>query len=395
MRERLAQQLQQQADAGLWREHQLRQSAQGEHVVYNNKSLLNFNNNDYLGLSNDSQVKKAFVLAAEKYGVGSGSANTLSGYTQAHESLVETLKTWLKRDKVLLFSSGYIANLAILTSLVQSQDIIFSDKLNHASLNDGMRFSGAKFKRFAHNDLQKLEQYMAKSDNPNKWIVTEGVFSMEGDAADLPHLNTLAKQYKAQLVVDDVHGLGVLGETGAGSLELHRLSQEDVPIIMGGFGKAFGTQGAFVAGSAEFIDTLMQFARPYLFTTALAPALAAATQKSIEIIQQDKARRAHLQDIIEYFRESARKKALQLLPSKTAIQPIVFDSITVVMGLSQALAEEGIMVSCIRYPTVPMDQPRLRVSLSAMHSKTDIDRLLTTLEKILHVKNSSLTTNHS
>lgn len=361
--------LAQQRDAGLWRTHRVR----------NNSPIVTpFNSNDYLGMSNHPQVIEAFKQAADQYGVGSGSANTLSGYTQAHDELRQTLREWLGRDEVLLFSSGYQANLAVLTTLISKNDHIFADKLNHASLNDGMRFSGARFTRYKHCGV--LDKALCACSAPH-WIISESLFSMDGDMADLQALSAFSD--KATIMVDEAHSLGLYGPQGAGMIAEHQLTQQHIPLMIGTFGKSIGTQGAFVAGDKVLLDALMQFGRPYLFTTAMAPALAAASTTAIKLIQHADDDRAYLQDLISYFRTSAERYPIKLGASSSAIQPILFNDIAQVNRLSEFLSKKGIGISSIRYPTVPLDAPRLRVTLTKHHTTDMIDYFFEILQEAL------------
>lgn len=369
--------LSQHQESGLWRTHRVRSGPQPLHT---------FNSNDYLGLSNHPAVIKAFKDAADQYGVGSGSANTLSGYTKAHDELRQTLREWLGRDDVLLFSSGYQANLAVLTTLISAQDHIFADKLNHASLNDGMRFSGAKFTRYKHLDLESLQGYCDRSEAIQKWIVTESIFSMDGDQINLPELAKLSNA--ATLIIDEAHSIGLYGPEGAGLIAEHQLTQQQVPIMMGTFGKSIGTQGAFVAGDQTYIDALMQFARPYLFTTAMAPALAAASNAAIKLVRKADEARAHIRLLIQDFRSKASQLHLNLANSTSAIQPIMFDDINVVNRLSERLHERGMPVSSIRYPTVAIDAPRLRISLTENHTPEIITEFFDILQEALDEETS-------
>jgi 8-amino-7-oxononanoate synthase len=366
--------LAEQKSAGLWRVHQTRRGPQAAQT---------FNCNDYLGLSNHPQVIQAFKNAADIYGVGSGSANTLSGYTKAHDELRQTLREWLGRDDVLLFSSGYQANLAVLTTLISKNDHVFADKLNHASLNDGMRFSGARFSRYSHLEKNPpLPPFKKGGDYfGNNWLITESIFSMDGDQADLKQLATLSDQ--ATLIVDEAHSLGLYGPQGAGLIPENKLTQLQVPIMTGMFGKALGTQGAFVAGDQVYIDALMQFARPYLFTTAMAPAIAAATTAAIKLVQEADEAREHIRFLIKDFRKKAQQLGLNLANSSSPIQPVLFDDIDTVNRLSARLTEAGICVSSIRYPTVPMNSPRLRLSLTANHTPEMISHFFETLNEAM------------
>lgn len=369
--------LEQQQSNGLWRTHQVRQGPQ--------PAKMNFNSNDYFGLSNHPDVISAFKKAADQYGVGAGSANTLSGYTQAHDDLRQSLRDWLGRDDVLLFSSGYQANMALLSTLVAKTDHVYADKLNHASLIDGMLFSGATFTRYPHLNLEALQRSLSKHTNETnqKWVVTESVFSMEGDAIDCLALSQLCQKNHATLIIDEAHSLGLYGPQGAGWAAAHGVTQEQAPLIIGTFGKSIGTQGAFIAGDKLYIDTLMQFARPYLFTTAMAPALAAASNAAIALLRKADAQRQHIDSLVHYFREQAQALNFTIGDSLSPIQPLYFKEIEQVNRLSAALNKKDIAVSSIRYPTVALDAPRLRMTLTAQHNINMIDEFFRHLKEAL------------
>jgi len=373
--------LQAKKDAGLWRQHRTLNSPQGVNVNVDGRLLLAFCSNDYLGLANHHEIKHAAIDAIESAGVGSGASHLVIGHHREHDLLEQELAEFTQRDRALVFSSGYMANLAIVSTLVGKSDVVLEDKLNHASLIDGGLLSGARFQRYLHNDSASLERYLNKlSDKQKKQlVVTDGVFSMDGDIANLPELTDLCRAHDACLMVDDAHGLGVLGSQGRGSVIEAGLTQDDVPVLVGTFGKAFGTSGAFVAGSNELIEYMVQMARPYIYTTAMPPAIAAATRASLKLIQQADESRAHLQQLIYYFRQGASQLAYELMPSRTAIQPILIGESHNAVALSQYLENSGLLVTAIRPPTVPDKTSRLRVTLSAKHSFDEIDELLEAL----------------
>lgn len=372
-------------EAGLYRKRSIVSSAQAVRLTVNGQSLLSFSSNDYLGLANHPDIKQAFINATEYYGVGSGSAHLISGHSQLHHECELRLAEFTGRDRALLFSNGYMANLAVAAALVGRHDVIFQDKLNHASLIDAAKVSGAKLKRYRHNDLAQLEaqleaQPQLDSHSPaRQLIMTDGVFSMDGDCADLNRLSQIAEQSNSCCMVDDAHGFGVLGATGAGLLEQCGLGQQQVPILMATLGKAVGTSGAFVAGSDALIETLIQQARPYIYTTASPPAIAAATLCSLEIVKRDNWRREKLEELITYFQQRIESTKFELMPSNTAIQPIVIGDNNKALSLSEKLLQSGIQVSAIRPPTVPAGSARLRITLSASHEKADIDQLIKAL----------------
>jgi 8-amino-7-oxononanoate synthase len=369
---------QKQAD-GLYRRRRTLSSAQGARVVVDGRELLNFCSNDYLGLANHPDVVTAFQQAATRYGVGSGASHLVCGHSAEHEALELELAAFTGRERALLFSTGYMANTGIVQALVGRGDAVFEDRLNHASLIDGGLASGAQFQRYRHNDVAHLAEVLEKSPADKKLIVTDGVFSMDGDVASLPELAELARVHDAWLMVDDAHGVGVLGEHGGGVAEHFGLTAREVPVLMGTLGKGAGSFGAFVAGDAVLIDYLINTARPYIYTTALPPAVAAASRASLVLMRNGHALREKLRTLIQYFREGAEGLGLDLMPSETPIQPILLGSNERALAWSAALEQRGCLVSAIRPPTVPMGQARLRITLTAAHGKADVDHLLQAL----------------
>lgn len=349
--------------------------------IVDDKNVVNFCSNDYLGLARNETVIAAFKTAADIYGVGSGSAHLICGHSNAHHLLEEELAEFTKRDRALLFSTGYMANLGTINALVGQGDNVFEDKLNHASLLDGGLSSGANFKRYLHVDLSQLEKLLATADD-KKLIVTDGVFSMDGNVAPLRELVVLAQKNDAQLMVDDAHGFGILGKTGGGLVEELNLTVDDVPILMGTLGKAFGTFGAFVAGSEMLIETLIQSARTYIYTTALPPAIAEATRASLKIVITETWRREKLQALISQFKIGAKQLNLPVMPSDSPIQPILIGDSFRTIKMSQQLLDAGFLVSAIRPPTVPKHKARLRITFSALHKFEDVARLLETLHRL-------------
>ncbi|NOQ36176.1 MAG: 8-amino-7-oxononanoate synthase [Methylococcaceae bacterium] len=368
---------------GLYRSRRIIDSPQGVRINIDGREVLNFCSNDYLGLANHPQVIKAFQQAANKYGVGSGSAHLICGHSTAHHALEEELAAFTGRERVLLFSTGYMANIGVISALLGRGDVVYQDKLNHASLLDGGLLSGATFKRYLHADVDNLEKKFKPSLLSSKsMIVTDGIFSMDGDVAPLVELVAIAKQQQAVLMVDDAHGLGVLGKTGAGVVEQFALSQNDVPILVGTLGKAFGTAGAFVAGSELLIETLIQKARPYIYTTAMPAAVAATTSASLKLIINESWRREKLQSLSTQFRQGAEQLGLTLMDSNSAIQPILIGETQKAVAISQRLLEQGFLVTAIRPPTIPKGKARLRVTFSANHQTKDVDALLNALEQL-------------
>lgn len=362
----------------LYRKPRLSDSAQQPVMTINGKVLLNFCSNDYLGLANHPNIIQAFQQAAHQYGVGSGAAHLINGHSRLHKQLEEALAAWLGRDRVLLLSTGYMANLAVANALMDKDDVIFQDRLNHASLIDGALMSDAKLVRYAHNDVEHLQKRIFSHPSADAMIMTDGVFSMDGDVAPLNALSLVAQHHQAWLMVDDAHGFGVLGQTGGGLVEQLGLTQTDVPILMGTLGKAFGTAGAFVAGSHDLIEYLIQVARPFIYTTAQPPAIAGATLASLELVKTEHWRREHLQNLIKQFRQGAEQLGLQLLDSPTPIQPIIIGDSSKALQISQKLEELGLLVIAIRPPTVPT--ARLRVTFSASHTHEQVEQLLTGLQ---------------
>ncbi|MDZ4337465.1 MAG: 8-amino-7-oxononanoate synthase [Pseudomonas sp.] len=364
--------------ANLYRQRPLLESPQGPLVQVDGRELLAFCSNDYLGLANHPQVIEAWRAGAQKWGVGGGASHLVIGHSTPHHQLEEALAEFTGRPRALLFSTGYMANLGAVTALVGQGDSVLEDRLNHASLLDAGLLSGARFSRYLHNDGVSLANRLRKVIG-NTLIVTDGVFSMDGDLADLPSLCAEARRANAWVMVDDAHGFGPLGATGGGIVEHFGLGVDDVQVLVGTLGKAFGTAGAFVAGSEELIETLVQFARPYIYTTSQPPALACATLKSLELLRSEHWRREHLQALIKRFREGAQAIGLELMDSATPIQPILIGDSGRAMQLSQMLRERGLLVTAIRPPTVPAGSARLRVTLSAAHSLAQLELLLEAL----------------
>jgi 8-amino-7-oxononanoate synthase len=366
----------------LYRHRRISDGPQGPEQVVDGKTYLSFCSNDYLGLANHPDIVAAFKRGADDYGVGSGAAHLVNGHSRAHHALEEELAAFTQRPRALLFSTGYMANLGVVAALVGAGDAVFEDRLNHASLLDAGLLSRARLTRYHHGDLSSLEHKLSESRVKEKLIVSDGVFSMDGDIAPLPGLSVAAKQHDALLMVDDAHAIGVLGPQGRGSCAHFGLGVEDVPVLIGTFGKGVGTFGAFVAGSDDLIEWLIQAARPYIYTTATPPAVAEATRTSLKLIQQDEWRREKLQSLITQFRTGAKQLGLELMDSETAIQPLLIGDSAKAIELSRQLEQRGIIISAIRPPTVPEGTARLRVTFSAAHSGEQVDRLLSVLESI-------------
>ncbi|MCJ1886754.1 8-amino-7-oxononanoate synthase [Pseudomonas sp. LA21] len=373
----------------LYRQRPLLESPQGPDVVIDGQPMLAFCSNDYLGLASHPEVIAALRAGAQRWGVGGGASHLVNGHCGPHHELELALAEFTGRPRALLFSTGYMANLGTVTALVGKGDSVLEDRLNHASLLDAGLLSGARFSRYLHNDAASLASRLDKAEG-NTLVVTDGVFSMDGDLADLPTLCATARKQGAWMMVDDAHGFGPLGATGGGIVEHFGLGIDDVPVLVGTLGKAFGTAGAFVAGSEELIDTLIQFARPYIYTTSQPPAVACATLKSLEVLRAENWRRDHLNALIARFRAGAQAIGLRLMDSPTPIQPIVIGGSRQAMALSAELRERGIQVGAIRPPTVPAGTARLRVTLSALHSEAQVDRLLVALAEGWQRVSSSL-----
>ena len=374
--------LQQQQQTHLYRRPRLSESAQQPSMLIDGQQLLTFCSNDYLGLANHPKLIEAFESAAKQYGVGSGAAHLINGHNIEHQLLEEEIAEFTGRERALLFSTGYMANLGTISALTEKNETIFQDRLNHASLIDAGRLSDATMWRYAHNDIENLEKRLYRHRDSASMVITDGVFSMDGDEAKLNEMAVLAEQNKSWLMVDDAHGFGVLGETGAGLVEQQKLTSDEVPVLMATLGKAAGTAGAFVAGDQDLIEYLIQSARTYVFTTAMPPAIAAAGRMSLRLIQEEPWRREQLQQNIKQFKQGAETLGLAMMPSETAIQPILIGSSATALKASQQLQEKGILVTAIRPPTVPKNEARLRVTLSASHTSLQIEQLLDALAAV-------------
>lgn len=346
------------------------------------RSLISFCGNDYLGLANHPRVIEAFREAAGRYGVGSGAAHLVNGHSAAHHALEEGLAEFTGRQRALLFSTGYMANTGLIATLLGRGDTVYQDRLNHASLLDGGLLSRARLKRYAHADPLDLAARMAGQGAGEALVATDGVFSMDGDIAPLPELAAQCRRRGAWLLVDDAHGLGVLGPGGRGSLAHFGLDADQVPILMGTLGKALGTAGAFVAGSEELIETLIQRARSYIFTTAAPPALAEATRTALALARDEGWRRQRLGELIARFRAGAEALGLPLMPSQTPIQPLLAGTSARALDWARQLEAWGVLVTPIRPPTVPEGGARLRVTLSAIHDDRHLEQLLDALAEL-------------
>ncbi|MDD2774763.1 MAG: 8-amino-7-oxononanoate synthase [Gallionella sp.] len=368
----LQSELRQRETQGLLRRRHTLDSPQSPHIIVAGKSYLTFSSNDYLGLANHPQLVAAWQTGAAQWGVGSGAAHLVTGHSAAHEELELALAQFVGKPAALLFSTGYMANAGAVQGLVGKADFVFADKLNHASLNEAMRLSRATVKRYRHNDVSHLAKLLADAPHGRKLVITDAVFSMDGDIAPLPELLALCEQHDAWLLVDDAHGFGVLGAQGRGALAHFGLTSPRI-IYMATLGKAVGVFGAFVAAEQVVIDTLVNLAPSYVYTTATPPAVAHTTLASLRLIEAGDERRAHLQMLIALLREELQDLPWALMPSDTPIQPLLVEDAHTALTLSATLREQGIWLSAIRPPTVPT--ARLRITLSAAHTAADVSRL--------------------
>jgi 8-amino-7-oxononanoate synthase len=365
---------------GLLRQRRLLDSPQAEHIVANDRHFLSFCSNDYLGLANRPELIAAMQKAAGDSGVGSGASNLITGHHRYHDSLEKRLAEFVELPAALLFSTGYMANIGVIGALMDRHDAIFADKLNHACLNEGAYLSRAAFHRFPHNDVTALENLLKESKAKHKLIAADAVFSMDGDIAPLPEYFALCEKYDAYLYIDDAHGFGVLGEHGKGSLNHFGLKSPRI-IMMATLGKAAGVAGAFVAGEKVVIDYLIQKANSYVYSTPAPPALSATLIESVRLIEAGDELRTHLNKLIALLKSTLQTKKWQLLPSDTAVQPLIVGGNHEVLALSEFLQAKGILVPAIRPPTVPQHTGRLRISLSAAHSIEDVQKLVAAIHE--------------
>jgi 8-amino-7-oxononanoate synthase len=355
--------------------------ADGVRLRIDGRELLSFASNDYLGLAQHPEVIAAMQDAAERWGVGSTAAHLLGGHRAPHAELERSVADWLGYEAALLFSTGYLANLGVIAGLMGRGDVCVQDKLNHACLIDGAKLAGCDLRRYPHNDVDAAARQLDAAAGAPKLLATDGVFSMDGDLAPLRELAALARRRDALLFVDDAHGFGVLGPDGQGSPEHLGLTAAEVPLRMITLGKAVGCSGALVLGPRALIEALVQFARPFVYTTAMPPALAAAACAAIAILRREPERRAHLQALIARMRNGVAQLGYRLMDSATAIQPLLVGEAAVATALAERLREHGLYVPAIRPPTVPEGSARLRVTLSAAHTADDVDLLLGALDE--------------
>jgi 8-amino-7-oxononanoate synthase len=381
LRSELSSRLRELEQAGLMRRRRPIGGAQGPHLNVDGSNLLAFCSNDYLGLASHPALADAARRALDEFGVGAGASGHLCGHTRVHEALEQRLARFVGLPRALHFSTGYMANLGVLPCLAGPGDVIFSDRLNHASLIDAARLSRADVAVYPHRDVAALDRQMRQYAHRSKLVATDAVFSMDGDLAPLPQLLALCQQHDAWLVVDDAHGFGVLGQAGAGSLAYWGLSSERI-VYMGTLGKAAGVFGAFVAADADVVEWIVQRARTYMFTTASPPMLAAALLAAVDVIETESWRRQRLADLIARIGSGLSDLPWRLLPSTTAIQPLIIGDNSEAMSLMESLRQDGIWVPAIRPPTVAPGTARLRISLSAAHRDQDVDRLLNSLQTL-------------
>jgi 8-amino-7-oxononanoate synthase len=370
---------------GLTRRRRVLESPQSARVRVDGRDYVAFCSNDYLGLAAHPRLIEAAREGAARYGVGAGASHLIVGHASPHHALEEALAAFIGLPRALLFSTGYMANIGVVTALVERGDAIFADRLNHASLNDAAVLSRAELRRFAHRDTAALERLLGASRARRRLVITDAVFSMDGDIADVPALASLCERHDAWLLLDDAHGFGVLGREGRGTLShfgTHFSTASPRVIYMATLGKAAGVFGAFVAGSAELVEMLIQRARAYIYTTAAPPLLAHTLLASLDLIAREEWRRERVQALVATLRARSRLARWQLAPSETAIQPLLIGANEAALAASEALARQGLLVPAIRPPTVPQGTARLRISLSAAHEVADVERLAAALSEI-------------
>ena len=378
-RESITNQNQQRQDSGLLRELKTIDAPQGVVVKRAGRELINFSSNDYLGLANSDELKSAVEQGVANWGVGAGASHLVCGHQSPHDSLEHEIAEFVGAEKAIVFSTGYMANLAVPNAFLSRHDLLLQDKLNHASLIDAGLLCRAKTHRYRHLDLDHASQLIDQSAAPRIMIATDGVFSMNGGVADVSRLSEICDHENRLLLVDDAHGFGVLGKSGAGSLEQAGLRPRGQTLMIGTLSKAVGSFGAFVAGDAIWIDHLIQHARPYIYTTALPPAIVEASRAGIRMIQQQAWRLEKLSENVALFRKLAAGKGVELLEAQAPIQSVVFGSPVDAVGASERLEKKGFLVVAIRPPTVPEGTSRLRITLSASHEAHQIEGLVEAL----------------
>lgn len=370
------------AAKGLLRTRRLIEAREGMKVKLDGRELVNFCSNDYLGLSQHLDVISALQESAAWQGVGSGASALVSGYQFEHAALERECAEWMGYERGLFFGSGYLANLAVMQSLLEPGDVCVQDKLNHACLLDGARLAFCELKRYPHLDIEAAMRQLLSEREGAAMLATDAVFSMDGDLAPLRDLALLARSQDALFYVDDAHGVGVLGPQGRGSTAVAGLTAKEVPLLVLPFGKAFGGQGAMLLGSEAMIGHIAETARPYLYTTAPAPAMAAAMRASLKLLRNESWRRAKLASLVARFRRGAVRAGLPIQESYTPIQPLVLGDNERALAASRGMEALGFLVGAIRPPTVPDGQARLRITLSSMHSEQDVDALVAALARV-------------
>jgi 8-amino-7-oxononanoate synthase len=370
-------------NAGLYRRRRIVGKRSGAMIELDGRELVDFSSNDYLGFATDPRVAAVMADAARSEGAGAAAAHVVTGHHRLHDELEVALAVFTARDRALLFSTGYMANLGIAAAFAPRGALVVEDRLNHASLIDAGRSRGTRLARYDHCDAVAAAERLAVSDAPVKIVLTDGVFSMDGNIAPLSALAAACREHDAWLAVDDAHGLGVIGATGRGSVEHHGLGQAEVPVLMGTLGKAFGVFGAFVAGPEPVIETLIQHARTYTYTTALPPAVAAAALAALRLSESEPWRRDRLVALVERFRRGATECGIEVSGSCTPIQPLICGETRNALSLQATLEGRGFLVTAIRPPTVPNGSARLRITLSAAHDEAQVDGLVAALADAL------------
>ena len=364
----------------LFRHRSIISTAQQVEPIINGERVLSFCSNDYLGLANHPKIVETLISAANKYGVGSGASHLVTGHHQSHHALEEELAEFIGCQRALLFSTGYMANIGAVSSLANRNTTIFEDRLNHASLIDAGVIARAQLSRYRHLDTGELDKKLTHDKSTARLILTDGVFSMDGTISQVAKLQMLASKHKATVVIDDAHGIGVLGKHGRGCTE-NQLAEDT--ILIGTLSKAFGVFGAFIAAKQDVIEWCIQRARPYIYTTALPPSLAEAARTSLRLVHEESWRREKLQLLVKRFRKHAKQIDLPISSSVTPIQPIIFGSSAIALKASAELLDKGIMIPAIRPPTVPQNTARLRISFSAAHTEAHVDQLLDSLAEVI------------
>lgn len=380
----IAEQLAQRKQQHLYRQSTPVSGQQSRLVEVMGKQYLNFSSNDYLGLASDPALIKAWQKGADLFGIGSGGSYLVTGYNQVHHDVTQQLKQWLGLPAVALFSSGYSANQAIIKLLLSKKDLLLQDKLNHASLMEAGSISDAKMQRFKHNDTNQLATILTKhADVNNKLVISEGVFSMDGDKAPVSQLRASCDEHDAWLMIDDAHGLGVLGKEGKGSVVAQNMANSDINIYMATFGKALGVGGAFVSGSEELIEYITNFSKPYIYTTGLPPAMVYCIGEAASLAEKQQWRRDHLDALIAHFKSEAARYEIPLMGSESAIQPVMIGDSETALAVSNTLKSKGIWTTAIRPPTVPANTARLRVTLTVNHLTEDITLLVKNIRQAI------------